>query len=167
MAIIKAHFLFLQNEHVWLIKEKKKQRCYTFSFCFSSMFKTKPILYTIKPQKIFTLLPIPWSSCVTSFQCFNRFELFCLLWYDSPLIWFISGKNMLYPGRICAYEADKSLRTVTLSRLRLSTGLLLCRCPMTYWWMMLIKLCQRPSHTTKLNTDKFTWYPYCLFSFNI
>jgi hypothetical protein len=27
-----------------------------------------------------------------------------------PLIWFISGKNMLYPGRICAYEADKILK---------------------------------------------------------
>jgi len=41
---------------------------------------------------------------------------------------FISGKSyMLYPGRIYAYEADKSLRIVTKSRLMLFNGLLLCR----------------------------------------
>jgi len=45
----------------------------------------------------------------------------------SPLIWFILRKNLLYSGRICAYEADKSLRLVISSRLRLFNGLLFCR----------------------------------------
>jgi hypothetical protein len=35
----------------------------------------------------------------------SRFELFYHL-----RLWFIMGKNLLYPKRICAYEADKILK---------------------------------------------------------
>lgn len=72
-----------------------------------------------------------------------------------PLIWFISWKNMLYPGRIYAYKTDKSSRTITLSRLMLYNCLLFCRLHMSSWWKILTELCQYPSYLKMLRADKF------------
>ena len=81
----------------------------------------------------------------------------------SPLIWFISGKNLLYPGRICTYEADKSLRTVTLSRLMLFNGLLSC-CSSSLSPSSLFMSPLLSSNYRNFKKDKFTCYPSCLFS---
>jgi hypothetical protein len=66
----------------------------------------------------------------------------------SPLIWFISGKNMLYPGRICAYEAYKSLRTVTLSCLMLFNGL-------QFYWLLLIVVIAVHGTVTEFKSPQF------------
>jgi hypothetical protein len=70
-------------------------------------------------------------------------------------MWFISGKNMLYPGRICAYDADKFLRIVTLSRLVLYITDY-CLAGYNLLWFRVCSLrFRRLQITAILRTDKF------------
>ena len=55
---------------------------------------------------------------------FHLSEIFCLVNYVSLVL---NQKEPVESWGICANEADKSLRTVRSTRLRLYTGLLLCR----------------------------------------
>lgn len=81
----------------------------------------------------------------------------------SPLTWFMSEKNLLYPGRIFAYEADKSLRTLTSSRLRLFNGLQFCRSSPFIVSCLFTSMLPTSNHRN-FKKDKFNCYPSCLFS---
>jgi len=121
---------------------------------YSTRWKTLLLPKQKQKQNLFSLLS-NIGSLVTSSIPF-RFIRDIL----SPLVWFILEKNLLYPGRICTYEADKSLRTVTSSRLRLYKGLLSCKS----WFLVCLLQRYRLQVTAILRTDKFTWYPSCLCS---
>jgi len=56
-------------------------------------------------NKLFSLIQNIEIMGYIFWYLWDKFELFCHL-----RLWFIMGKDMLYPGRICANEADKILK---------------------------------------------------------
>jgi len=138
---------WLQKNCVLLNMDVEEKKVTLFSFA-SSILKQKRFCTLSNREIILLYSKHHW---VFGLHHSSVYQIRVVL---TPLIWFISEKNMLYSERIYVYEAYKSLRTVTSSRLMLYKGLLFGRS-----WILGCLLHRYRLQITAISwIDKFTWY---------